>query len=111
MAHDAERMHTPAIAQLMATTELIPDTSIDGTREGEVTVYRDGPDGPVTHNRHIGHVRGTAALPMSPAEVKAKAMDLITGIRDQITAETFCDAVIALDQQPSVRELITPFGG
>jgi hypothetical protein len=56
---------------------------------------------------HIGHVRGTPALPMSIDEVRAKAVDLIAGVKSQDTAEAFCDAVIALDKQPSVRALIS----
>lgn len=110
MAHDADRMRRPDIADLISKTELLPDSSIAGTREAEVTVYRDGANGPVTHNRHIGHVRGTPALPMSIAEVRAKALDLIADVKGQDTAEAFCDAVIALDKQPSVRALISQIG-
>jgi 2-methylcitrate dehydratase PrpD len=106
MAHDADRMRRPDIVDLIGKTELVPDESIAGTREAEVTVYRDGAAGPVVHSRHIGHVRGTPALPMSIAEVRTKALDLIAGVRGQDKAEGFCDAVIALDKQPSVRELI-----
>ncbi|MGH3172196.1 MAG: MmgE/PrpD family protein [Trebonia sp.] len=104
---DEDRMHRPDIVDLISKTELRPDSSIAGTREAEVTVYRDGAAGPVIHNRHIGHVRGTPALPMSVAEVRAKAVDLVAGVKGQAAAGAFCDAVIALGQQPSVRDLVS----
>lgn len=107
MAHDADRMRSPDIAGLIGKTELIPDNSIDGTREAAVTVHRDTPAGPVTHHRHVAHVRGTPALPMSADEVRAKAVDLIAGVRGQATAERFCDAVLTLDDHSTVRSLIS----
>jgi 2-methylcitrate dehydratase PrpD len=110
MAHDAERMRSPEIVDLVSKTELLPDESIKGTRDAVVTVQRDGAEGPVTHTRHVGHVRGTPALPMTAGEVRAKAMDLIAVTRDRGRAEQLCDAVISLGEQPSVRTLISQIG-
>lgn len=110
MAHDEPRMRSPEVADLIGRTELVRDDSIKGTRHAVVTVERDTDSGPVTHTRHVGHVRGTPALPMSPEEVRAKAMDLIAGVTGESRAAKFCDRVMSLGSHDQVRSLLAILG-
>ena len=110
MAHDEQRMRSPEVADLISRTELVRDDSIKGTRHAAVTVERDTDSGLVTHTRHVGHVRGTPALPMNTDEVRAKAMDLIAGVIGESRAAEFCDRLLSLGSQDKVRSLLALLG-
>lgn len=74
-AHDEEGSKIPAVADVLARTVLVADTSMEPIRQARVEVdLRDG----TVRTRRVFPVRGTKDDPMSRAEVEAKADDLLS---------------------------------
>jgi 2-methylcitrate dehydratase PrpD len=94
MAHDDDRMTDPAITDLRARTELVPDPEQAGVRTADVTVtLRDGR----TRQRFVGAVRGTVDDPMTDDEVSAKAVDLMEPVLGRVATEKLMDRLWTLD--------------
>ena len=111
MAHDEARIRRPDVADLLRRTTMIPDESIRGTRGAHLTVTRriEGREEVLT--RGVTHVRGTAANPMSIAEVTDKALDLIMPVLGEAPGRDLCDRILNLESAGSVRDLMRLMNG
>jgi len=104
-AHDKARMADPAVLAVRRKVRLIRDESLRPllpTRAAVVEVTLA--DGRVLAER-VEAVRGTAANPMSQAEVVAKAFDLLRPVLGQAGTEALVRATLALDTASDVRAL------
>lgn len=99
MAHDVERMSHPAIAALTARTRLTADPVLLRDRVATLRVTRH--DGSVLEQTCLG-VRGGPADPMSVAEVRDKALDLVSARGRGVE---LVDTLLRLDAVPDVSAL------
>lgn len=101
-SHAAERMHDPAVAALAARIRIVPSpdlSALQPSRQARVAVrLRDGRE--LRH--HARDVKGTPALPMTRAEVAAKARDLMAPVLGRARADAAIDATFALHAAPDV---------
>ena len=111
MAHDEARMTRPDVRDLLGRTTLIPDEGIRGTRGAHLAVTRRVDGGEEVLNRTVTHVRGTAALPMSVAEVTEKALDLIAPVIGAEKGQALCDRILDLESVGGVGELMQLMNG
>jgi len=104
-AHDAARMTDPAILRERAKVQLAPDEALERllpqrTAIVEVTLT----DGRMVSER-VGTVRGTAANPMTRADVIAKARDLIVPVQGAATFDKLVERVFDIENVKNVVEL------
>jgi 2-methylcitrate dehydratase PrpD len=104
-AHDKPRMQDAVVLKQRGKVQLIPDAELERhlpVREAIVEVtLTDG-----THlTETVKAVRGTAENPMPPAEVVAKARDLMTPLLGGEQSAKLIDATLSLERLKSVREL------
>lgn len=104
-AHDAARMMDPVVLRERAKVQLVPDEALERlmpqrTAIVEVTLT----DGRMVSER-VGTVRGTAANPMTRADVIAKARDLIVPVQGAATFDKLVDRVFNLENVKNVVEL------
>ena len=103
MAHDEARLRDGETAALARRVRLVPDPSVTGRREATVElVLRDGR----RRAAFVGAVRGTADNPMSEEEVVEKAADLIAPVLGDRSAARIAEAVLGLDDEPSLARLL-----
>jgi 2-methylcitrate dehydratase PrpD len=102
-SHAADRMRDPAVAPLAARIRIVPSpdlSAVQPSRQARVAVrLRDGRE----LRYHARDVKGTPALPMTRAEVAAKAQDLMAPVLGAERAATAIAATFALEQQRDVR--------
>jgi len=102
MAHDVDQMTNPIVMSLRERTHLRADNSTVGTRSGEVRLqFLDG----TMCSRKVAHVRGTVENPMTAAEVRDKAIDLIGPVAGAERAEAIVQALERIDELDDVRAL------
>jgi 2-methylcitrate dehydratase PrpD len=102
MSHDVARMTSPPILALRERTHLLAEESSAGTRSGEVRLrLLDG----TLHQRRIAHVRGTAQNPMTPDEVREKAIDVIGPVAGSQRTKTIVDALQRIDELDDITGL------
>jgi 2-methylcitrate dehydratase PrpD len=104
-AHDERRMRDPRLLALRKKVELLGDDALSRampSRQGIVEVeLRDGR----RLKHHTRAVRGTAENPMTRAEVRAKAYDLVAPVLGPSRARRLCDAILNIEGARDVREL------
>jgi len=105
MSHDEERLGDPEVQALMARIRLVGDPAIAGTRSARLSVERRRDGVTSVIDKTVRDVRGTPANPMSPAEVRTKAMDLLGGVLGGERAGTVCDLVEHLEDLGRLSEL------
>jgi 2-methylcitrate dehydratase PrpD len=104
-AHDVARMKDPSVLRQRAKVQLIPDEELERRmprREAIVEVVLNN-DGRLTE--HVESVRGTFDNPMPRQEVIDKARDLIAPVLGAATTTKLVDAVLALENLKSIRDL------
>jgi 2-methylcitrate dehydratase PrpD len=97
-SHAAERMTDPVVAALAARIRIVPSpdlSAVQPSRQARVAVHLR--DGRVLH-RHARDVKGTPALPMTRAEVAAKARDLMAPVVGRERADAAIAATFALER-------------
>jgi 2-methylcitrate dehydratase PrpD len=98
-------MQDPAVLRERAKVELVADEELERllpTRVGVVEV--DLADG--THlTERVENARGTPENPMTPDEVVAKALGLMTPVLGAATATKLIDRLLNIDSVKNVREL------
>jgi 2-methylcitrate dehydratase PrpD len=104
-AHDAARMHDPAVLRERAKVNLVRDEELAKLLPARVTVVEvELADG--THlSERVAAVRGTVKNPMTRAEVTDKARDLIAPVLGHDPAERLIETVFAIEQQADIRKL------
>ena len=105
--HDDERLHDPAIADLVERTVLTANAELTtALPPRQVILNIDLRDGTrLSHRTHA--VRGTPANPMTRSEVVAKAHDLVDGIMGKDRASRLVETVLDVEHAPSLGELIS----
>jgi 2-methylcitrate dehydratase PrpD len=99
--HDYARMADPEVRGLRARIRLAADPNLP-RRAGavELASARTG-----TLRHETVHVRGTAANPMTEAEVAAKARDLMAPVLGPRRSKALIDRILALESVADMREL------
>ncbi len=104
-SHDEARMHDPAILALREKITVIPSQELTNAKPArQAIVALELEDGRTVEKRTYA-VLGTPDNPMSPAEVQAKAADLMTPICGAGRSATIIDAVMELEDVADVTEL------
>jgi 2-methylcitrate dehydratase PrpD len=103
MSQDQERLSDPEVVDLMAKIALVPEEEFAHQRAARVEIaLRDGG----ACSRTVRDVRGTPKNPMSFAESRTKAEDLIGEVTGAARAAAACDLVEHLEDLHDVTELI-----
>jgi 2-methylcitrate dehydratase PrpD len=101
-SHAAERMSDPAVAALAARIRIVPSpdlSALQPSRQARVAIrLHDGRE----LRLHARDVKGTPALPMTRAEVSAKARDLLAPVLGGTAADAAIAATFALDGCPDI---------
>lgn len=104
-AHDKARMRDTTVLRERAKVHLVGDESLNPLLPQRVAIVEvDLTDGTTLRER-VDAVRGTAANPMSRAEVVEKARDLVVPLLGGVTGNRLIDTVLMLDTVDSVRAL------
>src|SRR5438132_2968151 len=104
-AHDKARMQDPAVLRQRAKVQLVPDEELEKLIPVRVAVVEVTLTDGTKLNERVEHVRGTPDNPMTPAEVVAKARELMTPVLGAATCSKLIDRVLALDAVKDIREL------
>jgi 2-methylcitrate dehydratase PrpD len=100
--HDPARMNDPAIRNLRARIRVLARADAKEGGQAHLTVrLTDGR----RLEKHTPHVRGTPGNPMTTEEVVAKARDLILPVLGSGPGEKLIQALLAVENLPSVAEL------
>ena len=79
-AHDEPRMHDPAVLRQRAKVKLIADEELDRRRPNREAIVEVTLTDGRAWREHVAAVRGTAANPMTRAEVVGKCRDLMAPV-------------------------------
>lgn len=102
-AHDREGMASDTFRSFARRCAVVADRSLAGTRGGAVAItVRGGRVG----QRRVERPYGTAGMPMSEADVLAKARDLMASVVGDTRAGQACERALALAQAPDVNGLV-----
>lgn len=103
--HDKARMADPAVLALREKMTAIPSPELTVARPARQAIVevrtKDGQE----YRHHTIAVRGTPFNPMPPADVEAKALDLIAPITGKTAARAVLDAVWKLEDLEDVNVL------
>ena len=108
--HDVERMNDPRVRHERAKVNLIADPEMDKVvprRPIDVVVTLT--DGTVRECRQAA-VLGTIDNPMTPADIEAKAMVILSPVIGREGAEKLRKAVEGIDGLPNIREFAASLG-
>ena len=104
-SHHERRMKAPRVLAMRSRIELIGDEALTRAlpaRQGIVELkLKDGRE--LSH--HTKAVRGTAANPMTRAEVDEKAFHLMAPVLGKARARRLCDAAWGLERWSNIRKL------
>ncbi len=103
--HDRDRMNDPAVLAARAKVVLVPSQELMAARPPRQAIVQIAMrDGRCLSHRTVA-VRGTAANPMTTAEVEAKALDLMTGVIGAERARALVEACRGIEGLHDMREL------
>jgi 2-methylcitrate dehydratase PrpD len=103
-SHAQERMSDPAVAALAARITIVPSpdlSAVQPSRQARVAIALH--DGRVLRH-HARDVKGTPALPMTRAEVIAKAQDLLRPVLGAKRTQAAIDATFELEHAAGIGE-------
>jgi 2-methylcitrate dehydratase PrpD len=104
-SHDHERMGDPAILAVRDRIELVASAELTvAVPARQAIVEIETADGRRLRH-HAQAVRGTPENPMDGGEIEAKALDLVGPILGAERARRLVDALVRLEELPSVRDL------
>jgi 2-methylcitrate dehydratase PrpD len=104
-SHDKARMKDPAVLQQRAKVDLVRDEELASLLPARVTIDEvEFTDGMLLSER-ITEVRGTAANPMTRAEVIDKARDLIAPVLGREVADRLIEMVYGIEGVSDMRNL------
>ena len=103
--HDAARMRDPAVLDVRRKIQLVPSPELTTAKPARQAIVEIMTANGETLRHHARAVRGTPENPMTPAEVEAKALDLVTPVIGAEKAARLVECVRRLDGLPSVLEL------
>jgi 2-methylcitrate dehydratase PrpD len=104
-SHDEDRMHDPAILKLRERIMVIPSAELTHAKPArQAIVALELADGRMVEKRTYA-VRGTPDNPMTPAEVQAKADELMAPIVGTDRTSKIIDAVMRLETTVDVTAL------
>ena len=104
-AHDEPRMHDPAVLRQRAKVKLIADEELDRRRPNREAIVEVTLTDGRAWREHVAAVRGTAANPMTRAEVVGKCRDLMAPVLGEDKAARLIEATLALDTIGDIRDL------
>ncbi len=104
-AHDKNRMRDADIQDLRRRIHAVPSAELTAAVPARQAIVEITTQDNKTLSRRTFAVRGTPDNPMTEAEVRAKALDLIAPITGSARARDLDAAVTTLEQLPSVRTL------
>lgn len=104
-SHDEARMHDPAILALREKITVVPSEELSHAKPArQAIVQLELEDGRTVEKRTYA-VRGTPDNPMTPAEVQAKAHDLLASICGASRSAEIINTVMKLEAVSDVTEL------
>ena len=103
--HDEARMRDPAVLALRQRIRLVPSAELTAAVPARQAIVEIETVSGMKLRHHARAVRGTPDNPMTPAEVEAKARDLVAPVIGTERAERLIGCVGRLDRLPSVLEL------
>lgn len=103
-SHDEARVRDPAVLNLKKRIELAGSRALSRTKTTQAIVEITTRGGKRLRH-HTKAVRGTAANPMSRAEVAAKARDLLAPVLGVRRAQRLIDTVWRIERVADVRQL------
>ena len=104
-AHDIARMQNPAVLNMRAKVQLIPDPALSQYLPVRVAIVEiELKDGTVLTER-VDAVRGTPRNPMRRDEVVAKCQDLMDPVLGKRQSNALIEATLMLENQRSLKVL------
>ena len=104
-AHDEKRMRDPRVLALRSKVELLGDDELTRAMPSRQGIVELELSGGRRLRHHTRAVRGTAENPMTRAEVRAKAYDLVAPVLGPSRARRLCEAILTVEALRDVREL------
>jgi 2-methylcitrate dehydratase PrpD len=104
-AHDEPRMRDAAVLRQRAKVRLLPDEELEKRRPNREAIVEVVLGDGNKLSEHVLAVRGTAENPMTPAEVVAKARDLMVPILGEARTSRLIETTLALDGLADIRAL------
>jgi 2-methylcitrate dehydratase PrpD len=104
-AHDKVRMKDPAVLRQREKVNLVRDEELASLLPARVTIDEVELTDGTRLSERVTEVRGTAANPMTRAEVIDKARDLIAPVLSRETAERLIETVYGIETLPDMRSL------
>jgi 2-methylcitrate dehydratase PrpD len=104
-SHDNDRMKDPAVLNLRAKVQLVPDAELDRLLPARVSIMElTLTDGPKLTER-VDAVRGTPENPMRRDEILTKCRDLVIPVLGAAKCEALIEKVLMLEKLKNIREL------
>ncbi|WP_171182026.1 MmgE/PrpD family protein [Ruegeria sp. HKCCD8929] len=104
-SHDKARMCDPAVLALREKMTAIPSHELTIARPARQAILEIRTKGGATFRHHIEVVHGTPGNPMSPEDVQAKALELISPILGRKVSNALADAVWKLEEIEDINAL------
>jgi 2-methylcitrate dehydratase PrpD len=104
-AHDKARMQDPAVLQLRAKVQYVPDDELTPFLPARVAIVEVTLIDGTRLTERVDAVRGTAQNPMTHEEVVAKARDLIAPVLGKESCDKLVDKILGLESAKDLREL------
>jgi 2-methylcitrate dehydratase PrpD len=105
MTHDNERMKDPAVLNLRAKVQLIPDPELDKMLPKRVAIVEVTLADGTKLTERVDAVRGTPENPMTREEIVTKARDLIAPVLGAAQCNALIDKILKLETVKNTREL------
>jgi len=104
-SHDNERMKDPAVLNLRAKVQLIPDAELDRLLPARVAIMELTLTDGTKLTERVDAVRGTPENPMQRDEILAKCRDLVAPVLGAAKCEALIAKVLTLENLKNIREL------
>nr|WP_254442639.1 MmgE/PrpD family protein [Ruegeria arenilitoris] len=104
-SHDKARMCDPAVLALREKMTAIPSHELTIARPARQAILEIGTKSGATFRHHTKVVYGTPGNPMSPEDVQAKALELISPILGSKVSNALADAVWSLEEIEDINAL------
>jgi 2-methylcitrate dehydratase PrpD len=110
-SHDKTRMRDPAVLALREKMTAIPSHELTIARPARQAILEIGTKGGATFRHHTKVVYGTPGNPMSPEDVQAKALELMSPVLGSKISNALADAVWNLEAIKDINALAATVKG
>jgi 2-methylcitrate dehydratase PrpD len=104
-AHDKQRMQDPAILRERAKVQLVADEDLGRLMPRRQAIVELTLTDGSRLSKHVDSVRGTAANPMTRADVVEKCRDLMTPVLGTSICALLIEKILGIDSAKDIREL------